>query len=311
MNADRHTTEQAPETAVTAPRSASTPEVGVSGSSDPLAEPQTGAQRFQDERKPHSPVANPTVQGRCPACRGTSLFLGNGGYVTCSRLDCPNPSAADELLHGTHDVATLTAQARVATAEVERLRAGEEPGYDPLTVPTPGQWIARWNQAGSRERLDVAGHIIENQAQAARCFEMNHESRLADERKAWVIVARIRDVIADMEGITGARHWARILRKVVDGEEPAPVPAATQATGATDRETTARVFAALHRSAEEDVTRVIQLAEQWATRPERADALRELTEALQPPAHNAGPSIREAADQDAAHWNDKYAGEGQ
>ena len=40
------------------------------------------------------------VQGHCPACRGTSLFLGTGGYVTCARLDCPNPTAADELLHG-------------------------------------------------------------------------------------------------------------------------------------------------------------------------------------------------------------------
>lgn len=34
---------------------------------------------------------------------------------------------------------------------------------------------------------------------------------------------------------------------------------------------------------------------------------------LQPlqPAHNTGPSIREAAADDAAHFNDKYAGEGQ
>ncbi|KMS67200.1 hypothetical protein ACH49_28695 [Streptomyces leeuwenhoekii] len=47
-----------------------------------------------------------------------------------------------------------------------------------------------------------------------------------------------------------------------------------------DREATTRVFAALYRSAEDDVTRIIQLAEQWATRPERADALRELTQAL-------------------------------
>jgi hypothetical protein len=76
---------------------------------------------------------------------------------------------------------------------------------------------------------------------------------------------------------------------------------------------TARVFAALHRSAEGDVTRVIQLAEQWATRPERADALRELTEALGygQPAHNAGPSIAECAQADDAHWTAKYAGEGQ
>lgn len=39
------------------------------------------------------------VQGRCPACHRNTLFLGNGGHVTCSRLECPNPCAADELLH--------------------------------------------------------------------------------------------------------------------------------------------------------------------------------------------------------------------
>jgi hypothetical protein len=33
--------------------------------------------------------------------------------------------------------------------------------------------------------------------------------------------------------------------------------------------------------------------------------------ALQPPAHNAGPSIAECAQADDAHWNTKYAGEGQ
>lgn len=42
---------------------------------------------------------HPLVQGRCPSCNGSSLFLGSGGYVTCSRLDCPNPTAADDLLH--------------------------------------------------------------------------------------------------------------------------------------------------------------------------------------------------------------------
>ncbi|AJP04758.1 hypothetical protein TU94_28245 [Streptomyces cyaneogriseus subsp. noncyanogenus] len=51
---------------------------------------------------------------------------------------------------------------------------------------------------------------------------------------------------------------------------------------AAERETTTRVFAALYQSAEDDVNRIIQLAEQWASRPERADALRELTQALRP-----------------------------
>ncbi|NEB70330.1 hypothetical protein G3I39_25215 [Streptomyces fulvissimus] len=38
------------------------------------------------------------VQGRCPACGSTSLFLGSGGYVTCARLECPEPDAASSLL---------------------------------------------------------------------------------------------------------------------------------------------------------------------------------------------------------------------
>lgn len=45
-------------------------------------------------------AAHPIVQGRCPACRGASLFLGSGGHVTCARLDCPDPCAADNWLHG-------------------------------------------------------------------------------------------------------------------------------------------------------------------------------------------------------------------
>lgn len=38
------------------------------------------------------------VQGHCPACGGSSLLLGNGGYVTCSRQECPNPTAVADIL---------------------------------------------------------------------------------------------------------------------------------------------------------------------------------------------------------------------
>lgn len=38
------------------------------------------------------------VQGRCPACNSASLFLADGGYITCSWIDCPNPDAAASLL---------------------------------------------------------------------------------------------------------------------------------------------------------------------------------------------------------------------
>lgn len=44
------------------------------------------------------PDAFPEVQGRCPACRGQSLFLGDGGYVTCARIECPEPDAATRVL---------------------------------------------------------------------------------------------------------------------------------------------------------------------------------------------------------------------
>lgn len=50
-------------------------------------------------------TAFPTVQGKCPACGGTSLFLGSGGYVTCSRIDCPDPGAADDQLEQRTDPA--------------------------------------------------------------------------------------------------------------------------------------------------------------------------------------------------------------
>lgn len=110
------------------------------------------------------------------------------------------------------------ARAQRMKAELDRLTAGEESGWDPLVVPTPGQWIARWNRANAVERLDVAKRVIDYTATASTCFEMNHVRRLEENRQAWVALARVRDVLAEMERITGARHWARILRKAVEGE---------------------------------------------------------------------------------------------
>jgi len=40
----------------------------------------------------------PLVKGKCPACGSASLFLGDGGYVTCSRIDCTAPDAASTTL---------------------------------------------------------------------------------------------------------------------------------------------------------------------------------------------------------------------
>src|SRR5574343_1580528 len=40
----------------------------------------------------------PRVAGCCPACGGASLFVGEGGYVTCSMRPCPDPTAVADLL---------------------------------------------------------------------------------------------------------------------------------------------------------------------------------------------------------------------
>ena len=40
----------------------------------------------------------PKVAGYCPMGCGETLFLGDGGHVTCSLLACPNPTVVDAVL---------------------------------------------------------------------------------------------------------------------------------------------------------------------------------------------------------------------
>lgn len=47
------------------------------------------------------PRGFPRVQGRCPACKHSALFIGDGGYVTCGNLSCTSPCAATNLLETT------------------------------------------------------------------------------------------------------------------------------------------------------------------------------------------------------------------
>lgn len=38
------------------------------------------------------------VKGQCPMGCGDTLFIGSGGYITCSWHACPNPTAVADLL---------------------------------------------------------------------------------------------------------------------------------------------------------------------------------------------------------------------
>lgn len=42
------------------------------------------------------------VSGYCPMGCGQTLFVGDGGHITCSEDECPNPAAVDELLASPH-----------------------------------------------------------------------------------------------------------------------------------------------------------------------------------------------------------------
>ncbi|MFI5992494.1 hypothetical protein ACIBAC_11655 [Streptomyces sp. NPDC051362] len=78
--------------------------------------------------------------------------------------------------------ARLRKQRDAQAAELEQLRAGEEPGWSHNIVPTPGQWIARWNQVTPEKRLIMAAEILEGMKRSSECRMEDHEGRIAQLR---------------------------------------------------------------------------------------------------------------------------------
>jgi hypothetical protein len=80
-----------------------------------MSEPELGGSVMSDTRA--------RVAGRCPACGcdGT-LFVANGGYITCSLDKCPDPTLVADVLspQSSHSI-VLTADIVGVCDEVERL----------------------------------------------------------------------------------------------------------------------------------------------------------------------------------------------
>jgi uncharacterized Zn finger protein (UPF0148 family) len=54
----------------------------------------------------------------CPACGHPTLYLGNGGHITCAVDDCPNPDYADALKsHAEQEKAAAVLEARIDEAQ--------------------------------------------------------------------------------------------------------------------------------------------------------------------------------------------------
>ncbi|MDP9953181.1 MULTISPECIES: DUF6085 family protein [Streptomyces] len=188
----------------------------------------------------------PDVQGHCPACGAASLFLGEGGHVTCSRTDCPNPTAADDLLHGgeealvqalgggrtAHIIAhTLTVHGH-SLADVRRMSDEEfraVPGIGDTSLATirrafPAQAPGESQRqppvvATARIHLDVAAPTTVNLPE----FERAQAVARAEEAEA--TIRRVRDASAFIRATT--RTWdpvADIIDAALD-EDGDPVHA--------------------------------------------------------------------------------------
>jgi hypothetical protein len=106
------------------------------------------------------------VAGFCPMGCGRTLFLGDGGHVTCSRIECSNPTAVTDLLHDAeteHVVEFTSTRFTIRHPLRERLNEGldlwdcqlqqflETLGGPPIM---PGRYRARGSsRAWSWERL--------------------------------------------------------------------------------------------------------------------------------------------------------------
>lgn len=137
-----------------------------------------------------------------------------------------------------------------------------------MTETTPSR------RAGLRDEISKAIHRYDNHhALSGNDIPSRHHRGEADAVMA-ILYREWPWLRAEAEELTEARAAVARVQALADEypagidtalihqalDQPAPAPAATEAT---ERDKTTRVFAALHRSAEQDVSRVIALYEQW------------------------------------------------
>ncbi|MER5350619.1 hypothetical protein ABT093_09835 [Kitasatospora sp. NPDC002551] len=91
-------------------------------------------------------------------------------------------AAEDELGQRRRQVAELTEQRDTAQATLALLHQGEEPYENEQVMPTPAQWIWRWNRITPDRRLELATRVLAAGEEASTCFVENHLSRLAAHR---------------------------------------------------------------------------------------------------------------------------------
>lgn len=94
------------------------------------------------------PPSDRDVKGRCPACGRATLVLGDGGWVTCTALDCPNPGLASESISTVEQIPSSHSELRgwweaTSTADLEAMlpKLGE---YTSADLVIMGDALVEW-----------------------------------------------------------------------------------------------------------------------------------------------------------------------
>ncbi|MEU8920367.1 hypothetical protein AB0D10_05425 [Kitasatospora sp. NPDC048545] len=101
----------------------------------------------------------------------------------------------DDLARLGHDQMKRAEQAEAALAA---LHEGEEPYEDERLVPTPAEWIWKWNRATPAERLLRAQRILVHRSQVSRCV-WEHSELLDRAEQAEARIAAVRALADELE----------------------------------------------------------------------------------------------------------------
>ncbi|MGW5633931.1 hypothetical protein [Streptomyces sp. NPDC003832] len=96
---------------------------------------------------------------------------------------------------------------------------GEEPYTDPRLVPTPAQWIWKWNRATPSRRLQIAEAVLQAWDADQKCFLEDHHAAVDELREARITITRIQHLAGELAATTDGTETALRIRAALGREE--------------------------------------------------------------------------------------------
>lgn len=138
------------------------------------------------------PLTGIEVRDPCPYCESCPLIprwsmahhiRENHPEVTlASRENGDGAAEAETEAEPEADRANDLSEIGRLMAEIAQLHEGEDPYTDERLVPTPAQWIWRWNRATPARRLKVAAQVMEAWDRSLACVMEDHHGAIEELR---------------------------------------------------------------------------------------------------------------------------------